>query len=147
LSQLVGEAAGLTARMVSVVDDDALGTTAARHGRECSGVAPHDSLNLSWKIIAEVTLTCPLQTSPSELIERRGLGMEDRDGWEETRGGAIIGKLREAEVELARGKTTGEVCRQLGVSEQTYYLYGLPSAFKDDIGRDLGRLAYLYPAS
>ena len=33
----------------------------------------------------------------------------------------IIGKLREAEVELARGKTTGEVCRQLGVSEQTYY--------------------------
>lgn len=33
----------------------------------------------------------------------------------------IIGKLREAEAELARGKTTGEVCRQLGGSEQTYY--------------------------
>jgi transposase-like protein len=32
----------------------------------------------------------------------------------------IIGKLREAEIELARGKTAGEVCRQLGVSEQTY---------------------------
>ena len=33
----------------------------------------------------------------------------------------IIKKLREAEVELARGKTTGEVCRSLAVSEQTYY--------------------------
>ena len=33
----------------------------------------------------------------------------------------IIAKLREAEVELARGKKTGEVCRKLGVTEQTYY--------------------------
>ena len=33
----------------------------------------------------------------------------------------IIGKLREAEVELARGKTVGQVCKQLGVTEQTYY--------------------------
>ena len=33
----------------------------------------------------------------------------------------IIGKLREAEVELARGKTVGHVCKQLGVTEQTYY--------------------------
>ena len=33
----------------------------------------------------------------------------------------IIGKLREAEVELAQGKTTGEVCKKLGVTEQTYY--------------------------
>ena len=30
-------------------------------------------------------------------------------------------KLREAEVELARGKTAGEVCRKLGITEQTYY--------------------------
>ena len=33
----------------------------------------------------------------------------------------IIGKLREAEVELSRGKKVPQVCRQLGVTEQTYY--------------------------
>ena len=33
----------------------------------------------------------------------------------------IIAHLREAEVLLARGQTTGEACRQLGISEQTYY--------------------------
>ncbi len=33
----------------------------------------------------------------------------------------IITKLREAEVELAKGSKTPEVCRGLGISEQTYY--------------------------
>ena len=33
----------------------------------------------------------------------------------------IIGKLREAEVGFARGKTVPEVVRKLGVIEQTYY--------------------------
>ena len=33
----------------------------------------------------------------------------------------IISKLREAEVELARGKKVPQVCKQLGVTEQTYY--------------------------
>jgi putative transposase len=33
----------------------------------------------------------------------------------------IIAKLREAEVELSRGKKTGEVCRKLGITEQTFY--------------------------
>ncbi len=33
----------------------------------------------------------------------------------------IISKLREAEVELSRGKKVGQVCKQLGVTEQTYY--------------------------
>ena len=33
----------------------------------------------------------------------------------------IIGKLREAEVELAKGKKVPQVCQQLGVTEQTYY--------------------------
>jgi transposase-like protein len=33
----------------------------------------------------------------------------------------IIAKLREAEVDLARGKTTVEVARKLGITEQTYY--------------------------
>ena len=40
----------------------------------------------------------------------------------------IIHKLREAEVELAGGKSVPEVCRKLAISEQTYYrwrkLYG-----------------------
>ena len=33
----------------------------------------------------------------------------------------IIAKLREAEVELARGKKILEACKQIGVTEQTYY--------------------------
>ncbi len=33
----------------------------------------------------------------------------------------IINHLREADVLLAQGRTVGEVCRQSGVSEQTYY--------------------------
>jgi transposase-like protein len=33
----------------------------------------------------------------------------------------IIGMLREAEVSLAQGITVGQVCRQISISEQTYY--------------------------
>ena len=33
----------------------------------------------------------------------------------------IVAKLRQAEVELAKGQTTAQVCKKLGVSEQTYY--------------------------
>jgi len=33
----------------------------------------------------------------------------------------IIRKLREAEVELGRDMKTPEVCRKLGITEQTYY--------------------------
>ena len=33
----------------------------------------------------------------------------------------IINKLREAEVGLARGLAVPDVCRKLGVAEQTYY--------------------------
>ena len=33
----------------------------------------------------------------------------------------IIRKLREAEVELGKGQTTGDVVRKLGITEQTYY--------------------------
>ncbi len=33
----------------------------------------------------------------------------------------VIAKLREAEVELAKGQTTVEVVRKLGITEQTYY--------------------------
>ena len=33
----------------------------------------------------------------------------------------IIAKLREADVELAKGLSVGEICRKLAVSEHTYY--------------------------
>jgi len=33
----------------------------------------------------------------------------------------IIAKLREAEVEHARGQTVAQLCKKIGVSEQTYY--------------------------
>jgi transposase-like protein len=33
----------------------------------------------------------------------------------------MIVHLREAEVELAKGQTTAEVSRKLGITEQTYY--------------------------
>ena len=32
----------------------------------------------------------------------------------------IINHLREAEVFLAQGRTVGEVCREIGVSEQSF---------------------------
>ncbi len=33
----------------------------------------------------------------------------------------IITKLREAEVELAKGQTTPQVCKKLGIADQTFY--------------------------
>ena len=33
----------------------------------------------------------------------------------------IVNKLREAEVGLSEGRAIAEVCKQIGVSEQTYY--------------------------
>ena len=33
----------------------------------------------------------------------------------------IVAKLRAAEVELSKGQTTAQVCKKLGISEQTYY--------------------------
>ena len=33
----------------------------------------------------------------------------------------VIHKLREAEVLLSQGKVVAEVCRSLGITEQTYY--------------------------
>jgi putative transposase len=33
----------------------------------------------------------------------------------------IIGLLRRAEVELSQGRSVGEICRGLGVSEASYY--------------------------
>ena len=33
----------------------------------------------------------------------------------------IIGMLREADVELSQGNNVGQICKGLGISEQTYY--------------------------
>ena len=33
----------------------------------------------------------------------------------------IINHLREAEVLVSQGQTVGEICRRIGVSEQSYY--------------------------
>lgn len=33
----------------------------------------------------------------------------------------IVAKLRQAEVELARGQTIPQVCKHLGITDQTYY--------------------------
>ncbi len=33
----------------------------------------------------------------------------------------IVSKLRQADVELGKGQKVPQVCRQLGISEQTYY--------------------------
>ncbi len=33
----------------------------------------------------------------------------------------IIGKLRQADIELGKGLRVPEVCKQLGITEQTYY--------------------------
>jgi len=33
----------------------------------------------------------------------------------------IINKLREAEVLASQGKTVGEICKALSISDQTYY--------------------------
>ncbi|MFC1815819.1 transposase [Thermodesulfobacteriota bacterium] len=38
----------------------------------------------------------------------------------------IISMLREAEILLAQGSTVGEICRQLVISEQTYYRWRKP---------------------
>jgi len=33
----------------------------------------------------------------------------------------VIGILRQTDVELSRGKNVGQICRDIGISEQTYY--------------------------
>ena len=33
----------------------------------------------------------------------------------------IINRLRTAEVELSQGKTVAQVCKKIGITEQTYY--------------------------
>jgi len=46
----------------------------------------------------------------------------------------IIAKLREAEVALAQGETVGQVCRTLGIAEQTFYRRRRRSGGKSALG-------------
>ena len=36
-------------------------------------------------------------------------------------GTEIVGKLRQADVLIGKGKTVPDVCREIGISQQTYY--------------------------
>jgi hypothetical protein len=60
----------------------------------------------------------------------------------------IVAKLRQVEVLTAQGKAVAEAARSIGVTEQTFYLYGLLPLRKRSLGWvRCGQLAYLYPAS
>ena len=70
-------------------------------------------------------LICPPKTRPSPVLES-GRGQDTKgEGTmaapKRLSPAQIINRLRKAEVALANGNTTKEVCRELGVSEQTYY--------------------------
>ncbi len=49
-------------------------------------------------------------------MSRKGFLMKNRHKPEQ-----IVAKLRQADVELGKGLKVPEVCKQLGISEQTYY--------------------------
>jgi putative transposase len=52
--------------------------------------------------------------------------MEKEDGMSRKRykPEQIINHLRQAEILISQGQTIGQVSRALGISEQSYYLYG-----------------------
>ncbi len=52
-----------------------------------------------------------------EMGPRKGIEMPRKQHTPEQ----IIVKLREAEIDLAKGATTPLVCKKIGVTEQTYY--------------------------
>jgi len=60
----------------------------------------------------------------------------------------IIGLLREADVKLSQGRNVGQVCRDMGITEQTYYRWrkeygGMKTAQVKrlkDLERENGRL-------
>ncbi|MGD0827685.1 MAG: transposase [Desulfobaccales bacterium] len=56
----------------------------------------------------------------------------------------IIGKLREAEVALAQGETAGQVCRTLGIAEQTFYRWRREHAGLKVEQAKQCRLCYVY---
>ena len=63
----------------------------------------------------------------------------------------IVAKLRQADVELGKGLKVPEVCKQLGISEQTYYRWrqkygGMEpqmAKYMKDLEKENGRLKKL----
>jgi transposase-like protein len=41
--------------------------------------------------------------------------------WKRFTAEQIIGLLREADVKLSQGSNVGQICRELGISDQSYY--------------------------
>jgi len=58
-----------------------------------------------------------LEFEAGQPLEKGDLGMTKKRYQAEQ----IIGKLREAEVEIAKGQTIAQVAKKLGITEQTYY--------------------------
>lgn len=66
-------------------------------------------------------------------------------------GEQIVAKLRQADIELGKGLKVPEVCKQLGVSEQTYYRWrqkygGMEprmAKYTKDLEKENGRLKKL----
>ena len=80
---------------------------------------------VEWVVTRQLNLICPPKTRPSPVLES-GRGQDTKgEGTmaapKRLSPAQIINRLRKAEVALANGNTTKEVCRELGVSEQTYY--------------------------
>ena len=77
---------------------------------------------LGFAVWAYVLMACPPRMRPGFIL---GYNLENVKGVKMPRKRftteQIISKLREAEVELSRGKKIPQICKQLGVSEQTYY--------------------------
>ena len=47
----------------------------------------------------------------------------------------IVRKLREAEVELARGATVKDACRKLAITEHTYYRWAYARSYRNSARR------------
>ena len=89
------------------------------------GTSPYLFPNRVGEQLEEKQLICPPKTRPSPVLES-GRGQDTKgEGTmaapKRLSPAQIINRLRKAEVALANGNTTKEVCRELGVSEQTYY--------------------------
>ncbi|MBM4406824.1 MAG: transposase, partial [Chloroflexi bacterium] len=69
----------------------------------------------------EARMTCPPKTRPGAKWENAWTEREAAMPRKRFAAEEIINKLREAEVRLARGETVAQVCKVLGVTDQTFY--------------------------
>jgi putative transposase len=78
-----------------------------------------NGVQLYYEISGKGSLTCPPQTDPIRILEigsKEGSMKGKKYSAEQ-----IVTKLREAEVMLTKGQTLGDVCRQLEITDVTYY--------------------------